>query len=145
MRQILCCSTILLASALLSSAAGAASPRFVISNSTPGFVATAQKISDVDPAAVIDVTLWLQPHNRMALDSMVHVFTTRPRRTSTWTNYGSPSLFAGKSGRQPEAVAAPAPRPSIARASVGVAGRRPCAFKISPAIATSSALLEASL
>jgi len=50
--------------------AGAA-PRYVIPGTTPGFVATAKRIDSVNPAAPIDVTVWLTINDRAALDDLV--------------------------------------------------------------------------
>src|SRR5580700_6854493 len=58
---------ILTASAALQ--ASAATGQFVVNN-TPGFVATAQSLGPEDPSETIEVTIWLQLHNRADLDSM---------------------------------------------------------------------------
>jgi subtilase family serine protease len=71
MRKLLCGSAFLLAATWMHGGAAAADTAFVIANNTPRFVASAHKIGDVDPAKVIDVTLWLNLHNRAALDSLV--------------------------------------------------------------------------
>jgi subtilase family serine protease len=71
MRKALLYSCALLAAGA-AYGASAATPvtKYVIANNTPRFVAKAQKLAEVDPATVIDVTLWLTPHNRAALDSL---------------------------------------------------------------------------
>lgn len=51
--------------------AAAASASYVIANNTPRFVAAGQKLSGVDPSSKIEVTVWLMPHNKPALDAMV--------------------------------------------------------------------------
>jgi subtilase family serine protease len=72
MRKTLCGSALLLATTCwINGGAAAADTKFVIANNTPRFVAGAQKVANVDPAQVIDVTLWLNPHNRAALDKLV--------------------------------------------------------------------------
>ncbi len=51
--------------------AAAAPTSYVIANNTPRFVASSQKTSAVDSSQVIDVTVWLSPHNRAAFDTTV--------------------------------------------------------------------------
>lgn len=41
-----------------------------ISNNTPRFVATATNLGATDAAQSVEVSLWLQPHNRAALDAL---------------------------------------------------------------------------
>jgi subtilase family serine protease len=73
MRKAIGYSFLLLAGAAATGAATAAAPvtHYVIANNTPRYVAAARKIADVDSAKVIDVTLWLTPRNRPALDALV--------------------------------------------------------------------------
>jgi subtilase family serine protease len=40
----------------------------LIANNTPGFVATANNLGAEDPTKVIEVSIWLQPHNRAQFD-----------------------------------------------------------------------------
>jgi subtilase family serine protease len=71
MRKKLCYSLLLMAAgATYGAAAAAPATPYVIANNTPRFVATAKKVGDVDASQVMDVTLWLTPHNRAALDSL---------------------------------------------------------------------------
>ncbi len=42
----------------------------VIANNTPGYVATAKHLGAEDPTQVIEVSIWLQPHNRSELDAL---------------------------------------------------------------------------
>lgn len=44
----------------------------VIAHNTPSYVATAPILGTVDPSQVIDVSIWLKPHNQAALDQLVH-------------------------------------------------------------------------
>jgi subtilase family serine protease len=56
----------------IAQAAAAVPTSYVIANNTPRFVASAPKASAaINPSEVIEVTLWLNPHNRAALDSTV--------------------------------------------------------------------------
>ena len=40
-----------------------------IANNTPKFTATAKNLGKVDPSTVIDVSIWLKPHNKADLDA----------------------------------------------------------------------------
>jgi subtilase family serine protease len=71
MRKLLCGSALVLVASLLHGGAAATSSRLVIANNTPRFVAGAQKVSDVASSTMIDVTLWLKPHNLSAVDSLI--------------------------------------------------------------------------
>ncbi|MBV9762888.1 MAG: S8/S53 family peptidase [Acidobacteriaceae bacterium] len=42
-----------------------------IANNTPRFVATAKNLGPANPSEVIDVAIWLNPHNRAEMDSLV--------------------------------------------------------------------------
>jgi subtilase family serine protease len=56
----------------IAHSAAAAPASYVIANNTPRFVASAQKTSTaIDPSEIIEVTVWLNPHNRAALDLTV--------------------------------------------------------------------------
>jgi subtilase family serine protease len=41
-----------------------------IANNTPAYVSSAQKLGPEDPRKVIEVSIWLQPHNRAQLDAL---------------------------------------------------------------------------
>lgn len=43
----------------------------VIAHNTPAYVATAKKLGAEDSSKTIDVSIWLQPHNRAALNALV--------------------------------------------------------------------------
>ena len=43
----------------------------LVSHNTPAYVATAKKLGAEDPSKTIDVSIWLEPHNRSALDALV--------------------------------------------------------------------------
>lgn len=47
-----------------------------IPNNTPAYVASASNLGPVDPSTTIDVTIWLQPHNRAALDALAQQLYT---------------------------------------------------------------------
>jgi len=49
--------------------ANAATGKFVLSNH-PNFVSTAPNLGAEDPAKIIEVSIWLQPHNRAGLDAL---------------------------------------------------------------------------
>jgi subtilase family serine protease len=68
-RILLCCSALAAASWLTAQSAHAAA--FTIAHNTPAFAATAQRAATVAPDSVIDVTLWLNLHNKDALDKLV--------------------------------------------------------------------------
>jgi subtilase family serine protease len=42
----------------------------LVTNNTPGYVATAKNLGAEDPAKVIEVTIWLQLHNRSQFDAL---------------------------------------------------------------------------
>jgi subtilase family serine protease len=48
-----------------------AAPHYVITGATPGFVPSATRLGASDPAATIDLTIWLTMENRAALDALV--------------------------------------------------------------------------
>jgi|HubBroStandDraft_2_1064218.scaffolds.fasta_scaffold01089_4 subtilase family serine protease len=41
-----------------------------LANHTPGYVATAKNLGTVDPAQTIEVSIWLNPHNRAEMDTL---------------------------------------------------------------------------
>jgi subtilase family serine protease len=42
----------------------------LVSNNTPGYVGTAKNLGAEDPAKLIEVTIWLQLHNRSQFDAL---------------------------------------------------------------------------
>jgi subtilase family serine protease len=58
-------------SVLLSTTALASAQSAVIPNNTPAFVATAKNLGPANSAEVIDVSIWLNLHNRSEMDSLV--------------------------------------------------------------------------
>jgi subtilase family serine protease len=42
----------------------------LIANNTPGYVATGKNLGAADPAKVMEVSIWLQPHNRTQFDAL---------------------------------------------------------------------------
>src|ERR1700761_7530044 len=42
----------------------------LIANNTPRFIAMAKNLGPANPAETIDVSIWLNPHNREALDTL---------------------------------------------------------------------------
>lgn len=59
-------TSVLLFSVLVSGAADGA----YVANSTPAYVSTAKKLGPASSSTSIEVTIWLQPHNRSALDAL---------------------------------------------------------------------------
>ncbi len=57
-------ATLIAGIALPASAAGK------IAHNTPGYVSTAKNLGTVDPAQTIDVSIWLNPHNRAEMDAL---------------------------------------------------------------------------
>ena len=43
-----------------------------IANSTPGYVSTAKSLGSADPSETIEVSVWLNPHNRAELDALAN-------------------------------------------------------------------------
>src|SRR5579863_808426 len=62
---LLLASVVLLAVSLANAADGA----YVVNN-TPAYVSSAKKLGPAVSTSTIDVTLWLQPHNRSGLDAL---------------------------------------------------------------------------
>lgn len=58
-------------SVLLSTTALASAQSSVIPNNTPSFVATAKNLGPANSAEVIDVSIWLNLHNRTEMDSLI--------------------------------------------------------------------------
>ena len=42
----------------------------LVTDNTPSFIATAKNLGAEDPAKVIEVSVWLQPHNRSQFDAL---------------------------------------------------------------------------
>src|ERR1700691_54741 len=61
---------LLLAGGAGAQSAGGAVASQVIAGNTPGFVATGKNIGPEEASTTINVTLWLQPHNRATLDTL---------------------------------------------------------------------------
>jgi len=61
-------AALLLTTGLAAPASAAAGQ--LIRNNTPPYVRTAKHLGTADPAQVIEVTLWLQPHHRTQLDAL---------------------------------------------------------------------------
>jgi subtilase family serine protease len=61
---------LLLAGGAGAQSAGGAVASQIIAGNTPGFVATGKNIGPEEASTTISVTLWLQPHNRAALDTL---------------------------------------------------------------------------
>ena len=66
-RWLLVATLILTSGALLSASSVGGQ---VISHNTPGYVSTAKNLGAADPSQTIEVSLWLNPHNRSGLDSL---------------------------------------------------------------------------
>jgi len=55
--------------------AGVTLPAFagqLIQHNTPSYVTSARNLGAEDPSKIIEVSIWLQPHNRSGLDQLVH-------------------------------------------------------------------------
>ncbi len=53
----------------MSTVSGSAQVR--VANNTPRFVNSAERVGPVDPSTVMDVSIWLKPHNKAGLDALV--------------------------------------------------------------------------
>lgn len=69
LRTIALRMAVLIVTACVALPAMGASGSFVLHN-TPSYVATAKNLGPVNPSGVIDVSLWLKPHNRAELDTV---------------------------------------------------------------------------
>ena len=49
----------------------------LVKNNTPSYVATAKNLGAEDPARLIEVSIWLQVHNRSELDALTQSFYDR--------------------------------------------------------------------
>ena len=78
-RWLYVAGVILLGCALLSASTVGGK---VVANNTPGYVATAKNLGTEDPAKVIEVSIWLQLHNRSQFDTL-----TRSLYDRTSPNY----------------------------------------------------------
>ena len=69
---------ILISALLIGAGVAGATPLFaaatgggaIISHNTPKFVAHSKSIGKVDPSTVIDVSIWLKPHNKAEMDAL---------------------------------------------------------------------------
>jgi subtilase family serine protease len=73
--RTICLSLVLLSLVVLTFTAGAALPANaaagqLVAHNTPTFVSTAKKLGAEDPAKTIEVSVWLNLHNRAALDTL---------------------------------------------------------------------------
>jgi subtilase family serine protease len=67
--QWLLCIAVVVAMSCAPLSAGTAGGKLV-TNNTPSYVATAKKLGAEDSAKVIEVSIWLQPHNRSQFDAL---------------------------------------------------------------------------
>jgi subtilase family serine protease len=44
----------------------------LVTNNTPSYAATAKNLGAADPSKVVEVSIWLQPHNRSQFDALTH-------------------------------------------------------------------------
>jgi subtilase family serine protease len=49
----------------------------LVTDNTPSYVATAKNLGAEDPARIIEVSIWLQPHNRSEFDALTQSFYDR--------------------------------------------------------------------
>ena len=55
---------------ILASSAVSATGQALVAHNTPKFVSSATKLESVDPSTVMDVSIWLKPHNKAGLDAL---------------------------------------------------------------------------
>ena len=60
--------TVILCTALRANAAAGQ----LIAHNTPAYVATARNLGAEDPSKIIEVSIWLNPHNRSEMDALGH-------------------------------------------------------------------------
>ncbi len=75
----------LIGSGLVVAQVGGAVAGQRIANNTPGFVATAQNLGALNPSQVIDVSVWLNPHNKATLDTLAQeLYTASSPQYRAW-------------------------------------------------------------
>jgi len=66
-RWLLVLTVVVVSAALLSASTGSGK---LVSHNTPGYVSTAKSLGASDPSETIEVSIWLNPHNRSQLDAL---------------------------------------------------------------------------
>jgi subtilase family serine protease len=77
----------------------------LIKNNTPTFVRTATKIGPADPSQTIEVTLWLNVHNRQQLDSLTQdVYDPRSLHYRDWLSFSQIAADYGPTAEEAKTV-----------------------------------------
>jgi subtilase family serine protease len=77
----------------------------LISNNTPPFVRTAQEIGPADPSQTIEVTLWLNVHNRQQLDAVAEdLYDPNSPRYRAWLRFSQITADYGPTAEEANAV-----------------------------------------
>jgi subtilase family serine protease len=98
--------SLLLASSILGTAPIAYSAAGqLIKNNTPTFVRTATKIGPADPSQTIEVTLWLNVHNRQQLDSLAQdLYDPRSLHYRDWLSFSQIAADYGPTAEEAKTV-----------------------------------------
>ena len=91
--QRLSCVAVLIAMSCAPLSAGTAGGTLV-TNSTPSYVATAKNLGAENSEKVIDVSIWLQLHNRSQFDALTR--SLYDRNSSNYHHWLKPSDIAGR-------------------------------------------------
>jgi subtilase family serine protease len=77
----------------------------LISNNTPPFVRTAPEIGPADPSQTIEVTLWLNVHNRQQLDAVAEdLYDPNSPRYRAWLSFSQVTADYGPTAEEANAV-----------------------------------------
>jgi subtilase family serine protease len=77
----------------------------LISNNTPPFVRTAKEIGPADPSQTIEVTLWLNVHNRQQLDAVAEdLYDPNSPRYRAWLSFSQITADYGPTAEEANAV-----------------------------------------
>jgi subtilase family serine protease len=90
--QRLVCLGIVTTAALVSPVS--AQERQTIANNTPKFVRSATILGPVEPSTVIDVSIWLKPHNQAGLDALAH--SLYDRESAQYRHWLTKAAFVDK-------------------------------------------------
>src|SRR3984885_12042050 len=66
----------------------------LVTNNTPGYVGTAKNLGAKDPAKLIEVTIWLQLHNRSQFDALTQ--SLYDRNSSNYHHWLKPGDIAAR-------------------------------------------------
>jgi subtilase family serine protease len=77
----------------------------LVPNNTPPFVRTAHKIGPADPSSTIEVTLWLNVHNRQQLDSVARdLYDRSSSHYRAWLSFPRITVDYGPTAQEAKAV-----------------------------------------